>query len=81
METTTGRVLKKENFKIEGQMHINLAQPQPAAAKNINNKDIAAPADMPQACIVDSQPDFVIIEITCGCGTKTLLKCQYAQKQ
>jgi len=28
--------------------------------------------------IVENQPEFAVIEITCSCGTKTYIRCEYA---
>jgi len=28
--------------------------------------------------IVESQPEFAVIEITCSCGTGIYLRCEYA---
>ncbi|MHC4748205.1 MAG: hypothetical protein ACYS18_12960, partial [Planctomycetota bacterium] len=35
----------------------------------------------PQARILESRPDFAVIEITCSCGKKTNLRCEYAPDQ
>jgi hypothetical protein len=73
MEGVQGRVLKADHVELEGQFHLDVAQPQPgqAKAKNVTSAT-------PQVSIVESQPEFAVIEITCSCGTKTYLRCQYA---
>ncbi len=73
MESAAGRILKADHVELEGRFHLDVAQPQPDQAKT-KNVTLAAP----QVCIVENQPKFAIIEITCSCGTKTCLRCEYA---
>ncbi len=73
MESPAGRILKADHVELEGRFHLEVAQPQPGQAKT---KDVTLAA--PQVSIVESQPEFAVIEITCSCGTKTHLRCQYA---
>jgi hypothetical protein len=35
----------------------------------------------PQARIVENHPKFADIEITCSCGTKTYVRCEYIDTQ
>jgi len=73
MESTAGRILKADHVELEGRFHIELAQPQPGRPKA---KDV--PRAAPQVSIVQSRPEFAVVEIICSCGTKTYLRCQYA---
>ena len=68
MKSTTGNVLRADHVKLEGQLQLDLLTP------NAQNTASAAP----KARILENQPEFAIIEITCPCGTKTNLRCQYA---
>ena len=72
MPKPTGRILKSDDVKLEGRVHLDAAQPRVSAAQK-NTAALAAP----QAHIVESQPEFAVVEITCPCGTKTYLRCEY----
>jgi hypothetical protein len=70
MKNTTGNLLRADHVKLEGQLQLDLL----TARSDIPNAQNAAP----KARILENQPEFAIIEITCPCGTKTNLRCQYA---
>lgn len=72
MDKPMGRVLKAEDIKIEGKYHLDIGQPARRPAS-------AAPAVSvsPQVCVVEQHEDFAIIEVTCGCGAKTRVRCEY----
>ena len=74
MRKTTGRILKADNIKIEGQFQLALDQ----SAMGPPSGQASTSTDTPSACIVENHPEFAIVEITCSCGTKTRLKCEYA---
>jgi hypothetical protein len=73
MIQVAARVLRADSVKVEGRLSLDLAQahPQPPKAKN-------AVSVKPQVRILENHPDFAVIEITCSCGTKTNLRCEYA---
>ena len=73
MENAAGRILKADHVELEGRFHLDVAQPQPGQPKA---KSVTSAA--PQVCIVENQPKFVVMEITCSCGTKIHLRCEYA---
>ena len=78
MQKTAGHILKGEEVNFEGRFHLDVAQDGTAVAgPNENRKDHAEP----QVCIVQKHPEFAVIEVTCSCGTKTNLKCEYADTQ
>jgi len=73
-------LLKSEDVNLEGQFHFDpakLAQTAQNAAKQQKN----SPAVKMQAHIVENQPQFAIIEVTCSCGTKMHVKCEYPANQ
>ena len=78
MSKKTKRILKKDNVKLEGRFHLDLAQD--GSAKN-GLKQRSAASSAPQARIVESNPEFAVIEVICSCGTGTLLRCEYAGAQ
>ncbi len=73
MGKTAGRILKESDVQIEGQFTIDIVQPEPGRPKQPG----AALAE-PKVRIVESQPEFAVIEITCSCGTGMYLRCEYA---
>ena len=76
MEKTTGHILKGSDVKLQGQVRLDAAQVIPIAA---NGKSVTSTA--PQVRIVENQPEFAVIEVTCNCGKKTYAKCEYANGQ
>jgi len=73
MEKTAGRILKAGNVKLEGQFHLDLVQAGPSLPKQ---KETVSTT--PTARIVENHPEFAVVEITCSCGARTHLKCEYA---
>ena len=73
MKSTTGNVLRADHVKLEGQLQLELLTAQP----DIPNAQNTA-SGAPKVRILENQPEFAIIEITCPCGAKTNLRCQYA---
>lgn len=72
MEKTAARILKGSDIKLEGTFCLDAGQPAPAVARDKNNSSVPV-----QARIVEKQPQYAVIEITCSCGTKTHIKCEY----
>jgi len=73
MGKTAGRILKGSDVKLEGRFTLDIVQPEPDQPK----QPATALAE-PQVRIVESQPEFAVIEITCSCGTGIFLRCEYA---
>jgi hypothetical protein len=73
MGKTTGHILKADNVKLEGQLHLDLWNVQAGPS---NQKSAALSA--PQARVIENQPEFAILEVTCSCGNKICLRCEYA---
>ncbi len=73
MEKAAGRILKNRNVKMEGRFHLDAGQtPQGSGRK----KNGAA-----QVRIVEKHPEFAVVEVTCSCGEKTDIRCEYADAQ
>jgi hypothetical protein len=83
MQQTVSRILKSNQIKVDGKMRLDLvnspAASQKSGGSNVNNVNSNNLQTDPQVRIVDSQSSFAVIEITCSCGEKIFLKCQYAQ--
>ena len=72
MAKTTGHVLKAADVRLEGQLHL---EPANTPGKLLRDKNEILPA--PQIHIVENQQEFAVIEVTCWCGRKIYLKCEY----
>lgn len=73
MIKTAGRVLKSNDVKLEGQIHLDAANPGSALPR----PQVTAAAT-PQVRVTENHPDHAVIEVTCSCGTKLSVRCDYA---
>ena len=70
-------ILKSQDIKLEGSFVIKPARTAAVPANTpVPNANIK-----PQVGIVENQQEFAVIEVTCSCGTKTRIKCNYAEMQ
>lgn len=76
MANVSGHILKSENIKVQGHFRLDLGQPGTSSVKNNNKTHNTA-----QAKIVETNPEFAVLEITCSCGTKTHVRCEYNNAQ
>ncbi len=74
MDKARGRILKSNDVQLQGQFLLDMAHISTKATKS-QNSSLAAP----QVRIVEKRSEFAVIEITCSCGTKTNLKCEYVE--
>ena len=72
MENSTTNVLKAEEVTFEGQVQLD-------AKSNVQNRGRKPPvaSALPEAKIVESNTEYVIVETVCSCGRKILVKCTY----
>lgn len=76
MEETAGHILKSDNVKLEGRFRLDTGQNAPNSS---NRRNVTlAPA---QVSIVENHPEFAVMEVTCGCGAKTRIRCEYTDAQ
>ena len=73
MGKAAGRILKGSDVKLEGRFTLDIVQPEPGQTKQPGTALVE-----PQVRIVENQPEFAVIEITCSCGTGMYLRCEYA---
>jgi len=73
MRSTFSRIIKASDIKVEGKFTLDLVPVESASTKQISTALVE-----PQVRIVDSKPEFSVIEITCSCGEKINLRCEYA---
>ena len=64
-----GRILRSNSVKLEGRFRLSSPNEKSAAS---------APS---QVRILENHPQFAVIEITCACGAKIHVKCEYAAGQ
>ena len=76
MEKAAGHILKSDNVKLEGRFRLNIEQDAPNSSNKRNVASVPA-----QVRIVENHPEFAVIEVTCGCGEKTHIKCEYTDAQ
>ena len=76
MGKTTGRILKGSNVELQGQLHLDAMQAAHGLPKKKDGTSVA-----PQVRILENHPEFAVIELTCCCGTKTHLRCEYVGGQ
>lgn len=75
MEKAAGHILKADSVKLEGRFHLDARQAGPSPAKE------KTAVSEPAVRVVENKPEFAVIEITCSCGTKTHIKCEYTDGQ
>ena len=72
MTKNTATVLKAAQTTFDGSCHIgpggNCHSPADAQTHSPNS---------PAVKILEANPDFAMLEITCSCGKKTNVKCNY----
>jgi len=78
MLKTAGHIIKGSDVKLEGQFRLDVAQVQSSIG---GSQKTTAALVTPKARIMESQPGFAVIEITCSCGKRTNLRCEYAGAQ
>ena len=76
MEKTARRILKSNNVKLEGRFRLNVGQgiPNSANKRNVTSAE-------PQVRIMENHPEFAAMEVTCCCGEKTHIRCEYTDAQ
>ena len=81
MAKAAGYILKGDDVKLEGQFHLDVGPPFLSSTEDTGaggQKTTSPPLAVPKARIVENHPEFAVIEVTCCCGIKTNLKCEYA---
>ena len=76
MEKTARHVIKGNDVKLEGQVRLDVGQGDPSLANEKN-----ATSSLAQVRIVENHPEFAVLEVACGCGAKTHIKCEYSDAQ
>jgi len=74
MEKNTERILKGNDVEISGCVQLGSITADPAGPAQA-----ARLSASPQAEIIENTPDFALVEVTCPCGRKTRIKCEYVK--
>lgn len=78
MARTTGRILKSEDVELQGQFRLDAAAARGSGAGPSPARTHSVPKE---ARILEKHPEYAVIEVTCSCGEKMVLQCQYAGEQ
>jgi len=73
MVRTGGNILKSTDVEVTGRFLLEI---QALLATSQSEKH-AAPG-VPEVRVVENHPEFGVLEITCACGRKSYVKCEYA---
>jgi hypothetical protein len=76
MAKTAGHILKPNNVRLEGQVHLDLWSGQTPSTKQKSGD-----ASIPQVRVIENHQEFAIVEVVCPCGRKMYLKCEYGDSQ
>ena len=81
MNTMAGQVLKANNVNMQGQYRLEVnpapsASPTPSSPAATSAMTGNASAGT-QVRIVETCNEYAVLEVTCGCGQKTLVQCAF----
>jgi hypothetical protein len=73
MVQTTSRILKSGDVEVEGRFQLDLGAPLPSAKKGSNTA-----VGTSKVRILENQNEYAVMEVTCTCGRKTIIRCDYS---
>jgi len=73
MIRTAGRIIKSKDVKFEGRFLLDVTKVGSGSPK----REISTVTE-PQVRFLENHPQYAVIEVTCSCGAKMSLKCDYA---
>ena len=73
MVQPTNRILKSGDVEVEGQLHLDLGAAVPSTQ---NSRNVAV--GITKVRILENQNEYAVMEVTCTCGRKTIIRCDYA---
>lgn len=76
MRKTESNILKSNEVKIQGQFHLD-AGPTDAPPQQQANPTLP----VSQVRILENHPEYAVLELTCSCGNKSHIRCQYENPQ
>jgi hypothetical protein len=72
MVQTTSRILKSGDVEVEGRFQLDLVAPLPSA------KSSNTAVGTSKVRILENQNEYAVMEVTCPCGRKTIIRCDYS---
>jgi len=75
MQKTTGRILKENEVKVQGQLQLNMKDLKFVPPQGNGTKH------NPECKIVEKNQNYALIEVVCACGAKMYLQCDYLNTQ
>jgi hypothetical protein len=72
MQEPANRILKSDDVEVDGRLHLDLAAASPSAQ---NGKPVTA--GITKVRILENQNEYAVMEVTCSCGRKTIIRCDY----
>ena len=76
MQKRTGHVLKSNEVQLDGKFQLNASQTQ--AGRTPQGGSFSS---SPQVRILENNPEYAVIGVTCCCGTEMSIRCDYADAQ
>jgi hypothetical protein len=77
MHEAATSVIKNDEVKIAGKVRLGSSVPRVAPQAGSTGAAPQRTSGASSARIVGTGPDHVIVEVTCPCGTKTMLRCNF----
>jgi predicted RNA-binding Zn-ribbon protein involved in translation (DUF1610 family) len=75
MIQATSRILKSSDVEVEGRFHLDLSHPV-SSAQNSRNAAVGTS----KVRILENQNEYAVMEVTCPCGRKTIIRCDYSDE-
>ena len=75
---TSGQILSSKDVVFDGQYYLDPARIMTGKIKTQKRDPLA---DSARVCILENHPEYAIIEVTCTCGVRMCLRCDYACAQ
>jgi hypothetical protein len=72
------QVIKWDQIDLQGTVQLSSGTVADAADSGMSCGAAASAGHKHEARIVESHPDYAILEIVCGCGFTSHIQCQYA---
>ena len=73
MKKTNERIIKASDVNFEGNFLLDFSPEQPVQQRNTT---VAAP----RARIIENNPEYAVIGITCSCGSEISVRCDYSNE-
>ena len=75
---TLGRILKSKDVILDGQYHLDIKKIEVAGVKPQEEKKPSVPV---RVRILENHSEYAVLEVTCVCGTRVCLRCDYGSAQ